>query len=228
MIPVSRRRLKAATRMVLLISSAAATSCTSAMTMRRRSGSAEDVEEAVEQLLLVLHVLDAGPVPERGSRRRRTARVVELDPEGLRQGVGADVRDQVGRVLELLLEALERLLLGLVEDRVAPAGIASQVGLQLGPLLSVTAPPAQVGGLAALAAQEDRDLDLVVPVVLHDVDLPADQQAGAEQRQAERHRHDDGDGHRQVAAQADADLAAGRTGRARCPRWGADGRAQAP
>jgi hypothetical protein len=118
-----------------------------------------------------------------------------------------DVLDQVGRVGELLAEALVGVLLRLVEhllDRRHGLQLAEQgLPLLLGDGL------AAAGALVAAgrAAQVDRDLDAVVPEVLHRLDLLAQQQAGPEQRQAQRHRHDHRDRHRQVPAQADAHFA---------------------
>jgi hypothetical protein len=60
--------------------------------------------------------------------------------------------------------------------------------------------------IAALAAQEDRDFDLVVPEVLHRGDLRPHEQARPEQAERDRNRDDDGKGHREVAAQAAAHL----------------------
>ena len=49
----------------------------------------EHLEELLEQLLLVLHVLDAGPAADGARDDLELRRVLELDPEGLRQRVGA-------------------------------------------------------------------------------------------------------------------------------------------
>jgi hypothetical protein len=59
---------------------------------------------------------------------------------------------------------------------------------------------------SVLGAQEDRNLDLVVPTPLHQVDLLAGEQACAEQRQRHPHGHDDRQGHGQVLPQPRAGL----------------------
>ena len=93
----------------------------------------------------------------------------------------------------------------------SPSGRHLRVGLQGGPdgvLLRLGDVLARLALVAAgvLGAQEDRDLDLVVPAALHQVDLLAGQQAGAEQRQRHPHGHDHGQGHGQVLAQPGAGL----------------------
>ncbi|GAA3060956.1 hypothetical protein GCM10020000_50090 [Streptomyces olivoverticillatus] len=57
-----------------------------------------------------------------------------------------------------------------------------------------------------LAAEEDRDVDLVVPVALHRADLLAHEQGPSEQGERQRHRDDHREGHREIAAETDADL----------------------
>jgi hypothetical protein len=103
----------------------------------------QDVEEALEQLLLVLHLLDAGTGREGVRHDGELRRVLELDAERLRQRVGGDVLDQVGRVLELLAELLVRLLLRLVVDGLH-LGHRLEVGLELLPLLVGDRRPPQV------------------------------------------------------------------------------------
>src|SRR5690606_14590172 len=58
----------------------------------------------------------------------------------------------------------------------------------------------------ALVAQEDRDVDLVVPVALHRGDLVAHQERAAEEGERQGDGDDDREGHRQIAAETDADL----------------------
>ena len=153
MMPVSRRRLKAATRMVLEISRAAARICTSAMNEGRDLEAVEDLEEPVQDRPLVLHLLDARLALEGGGDDVVLRRVGELDPERLRQGVGGDVVGDRG-VLELLLEPLVRLLLGLVVDRV-DLGQRPQVVLDLVALLLGDGAAGAGGGDGVRAAEED-------------------------------------------------------------------------
>jgi hypothetical protein len=52
-----------------------------------------------------------------------------------------------------------------------------------------------------LGTHEHRDLDLVVPATLHQVDLLVGEQARSKQRQRHPHGHDDGQCHGEIAAQ---------------------------
>ena len=148
------------------------------------------LEEALQQLTLILHLGDAGTIGVTRGDDLVLLRVLELDPERLGQLRRRDLFDQVWAVLELLLEALVRLLLALVVDL-----LHQRVVVQVR------------GELAALAVRDvlgevDADFDLVVPVVLHHADLAAEQDADPEQGQRDADGQDDGDGHRQVATQA--------------------------
>ena len=63
----------------------------------------------------------------------------------------------------------------------------------------------------AVNTQEDRDLDLVIPLALEQVDLLGGQQGRPEQGQGNPHRDDDGQGHRRIAAQPGPRLSQGVT-----------------
>ena len=116
--PVSRRRLNAATRMVLAISSVAAAAWKIGDAESEVAHQVEHAEELLEDLLLVLDRLDAWRALERLLHDVVLLGVDELDPEGLRQEVRGDVLDQVRVVAELLLEPLVCVFLRLVEDLV--------------------------------------------------------------------------------------------------------------
>jgi len=85
-----------------------------------------------------------------------------------------------------LLQVGEDVLLLVLGDRALGA-----VGVRLG---------------VALVAEEDRDVDLVVPVALHGADLVAHQERTAEQGERQGDGDDDGERHRQVATETDTDL----------------------
>jgi hypothetical protein len=128
--------------------------------------------------------------------------ILELDPEGLLHLVDRQrVLDRAAFIG--LLEVGVRLLLGLEVD---PAGCDFRIALQRAAdlvLLGLRRVDARVALIAAsvLRAEEDRNLDLLVPAALHQVHLLAGQQPGAEQGQRHPHRHDDGQRHGQVLPQ---------------------------
>ncbi len=86
------------------------------------------------------------------------------------------------------------------------SGWAVSVCFDLGLLFSGDLAAGASAALVELVAHEDRDLDLVVPVVLHRARLGAHQQTGAQEAHRDRDRDDDREGHRQVPAQPGADL----------------------
>jgi hypothetical protein len=106
-----------------------------------------------------------------------------------------------------LLELLERFLLGLAEDALG-RGVGVGLDHLLDPVLLLRGHLGARAAAAAgvLGAEEDRDLDLVVPVPLHQVDLLTGEQGTAEQRQRHPDGDDDRDRHRQVPLQADAEV----------------------
>ena len=73
MMPVSRRRVNAESRIVVATSSTAQTSVSPAITQARHLSPLSSGEELVEQLALVLHLLDARRGPGTRWPRRRTA-----------------------------------------------------------------------------------------------------------------------------------------------------------
>ncbi len=166
----------------------------------------EETEEVVQDALLVLHGLHALTAVEGGRDDLVLLRVLQLDPVRLLhlvRGEGAGQR----RVAELLLVVLVRLVLRLVRH-LLDDGHLVEVGHDL--LLLVLGHRALgavgVGLGIALVAEEDRDVDLVVPVALHGADLVAHQQRTAEQSQGQSDRDDDREGHREIAAKTDTDL----------------------
>src|SRR6266511_4280871 len=160
----------------------------------------QDGEQPLNELALVDHGVDAGVADllatrvglagaEQVMHLVELVRVAQLDPVALRQNAGGHVADHVGRIAELVLEALVRLLLRLVEDgldRGQGADLAADaLSLLRGDLLG----------------QEDRHLDLVRPVAAPQVDLLARQQGDAEQGEADGHDDDHGAGKQQVATE---------------------------
>ena len=190
--PISRRRAKAASRMVLPICRAAASSSSAEATIGPHCSRFSAAEERVEQLPQVLDLLHALEPDHRADHALVLLRVLQLDPERLLHLVdGQRVLDRAAlvRLLELL--------------RTPPAWSRSRRRRARPPdwppgscrIASFWAWVTSWPGLALVAAgvrgaQEDRDLDLVVPAALHQVHLLAGQQAGAEQRQRDPHRHD--------------------------------------
>jgi hypothetical protein len=111
------------------------------------------------------------------------------------------------RVAVLVLEPVERLLLGLVVDVLDQRLHLLELRLEGVALLGRDGLALAVGVDRVLAAHEDRDLDAVVPVALEGGHLALGEEPDA--HEVHRHHRDehDRDGDRGVAAQADPDLA---------------------
>ena len=135
-------------------------------------------------------------------------RIHQFHPEGVLDGVHReDLLDRGVLVDPLVL--LEGVFLGLVVDlldlRIALQGSLDRVLVRLA---CVLAGHTVVAG-NVLHAQEDRHLDLVVPLALDEVDLLGRQQRGTEQRQRDPHRDDDGNRHADIASQTVPGLSQG-------------------
>jgi hypothetical protein len=170
MMPISRRRAKVASRIVLPICSAEASRSRADAPAGRPLQDVQRAEERVEQLVQVLDLLDALEPDHRADHALVLLRVAQLDPERLLHLVDLQrVLDRAALVRPL--ELLPGLLLGLEVDAVGrDLGLVSR-GRRM---TSFCAWRDVLAGLALVAAgvlgaQEDRDLDLVVPAALHQV-----------------------------------------------------------
>jgi hypothetical protein len=152
-------------------------------------------QELVQDVALVDDLLDTGVRGELLADDTEQRRVLELHAERRGQRRDVDGLDERRLVGEEAREPLVRLALRLVVH-LGDDGLGLEVLLEPLPLLG------RDRRAGAVVAEEDRDLDAAGPVVGREVDLLAQQQAGAEQRQRDGHREDDGEGHEQVAAQA--------------------------
>ncbi len=173
---------------------------------RRVVHAVQEIEEPLQGGPLVLHRLHTGAVGEGAGDDLVLGGVLELDPEGLLHLVRRHGPGDRGAA-ELLLVVLVRLVRRLELDALDEAHTA-EVGLDL--LLLVLGGRAfDTGGVGAhvvLSAEEDRDVDLVVPVALHRADLLTHEQRPAEEGERESDRDDHRESHRQISAETHADL----------------------
>jgi hypothetical protein len=176
---------------------------------RKDGDTVDDLEELLEDLLLVLDARDAGSTLELAGDDGELGRVLEFDPEALRDvadlhGVGD------GAVAELLTEPVEGLL-GILTEDLVDLWHRFELALDRGLLVVGCCLLVAVRLRSALGAHVDRDLDPVVPVALHRVGLALGQHAQTEEEDRHHGDEDDRDGHREVAAQTGPDLAENET-----------------
>src|SRR5690606_31933498 len=166
----------------------------------------EREEQRVEDAALVLDDLDAGPPGHDVVDDLVVLGVGQLEPERRLHVVDRELRAEVA-VGVALGEGLERVVLGL---EVHGLDLVGELGLEhvleRGDLLGRGLPGGARRRRRALRAQEDRHLDLVVPVVLELADLGLQEHGRADEGQRHERHEDDRDGHRDVAAQALAEL----------------------
>ena len=115
MMAISRRRVKAAWRIVVPMSRVAQTTMAAARTTAIHVTTSIDGEEGSEDLLLVLDARHPRSALELAGHDGELRRVLELHPVALRDVADLEVVDDRA-VAHLLLEPVEGLLLGLVVD----------------------------------------------------------------------------------------------------------------
>ena len=159
---------------------------------------------------MIIDLLDSRPALKGGGHDVVLGRIGKFDPEGFRQRFdGHAVND--GRVAVLHDEAVECLLLGLKEHLLHQRAQGFKIGLNLVLLGVRNLAPSAGSRLGIVIAQKDRHLDLVKPEVLHSVDLGAHQKCHTEEGKGHTDGDDHGNRHRQIAAQAVANLTKNET-----------------
>src|SRR5450631_1475702 len=165
----------------------------------------QHVEQRVQDPLLVLDVAHPGRTDESAGDHVELRRVRQLHPEALGH-LGRGDLTVGGAVLVLRLETVVCLLLGLGKNALDQRLHRIKLSANLVALGAGNSPGGTVGQVRLVCAQEDRDLDPVVPVVLHRVDLPLSQDPQPEKQHRHHGDERDRDRHRQVPAQGYPDL----------------------